>query len=110
MNEYSPNFYVNGTSALKVQSRPSTHGITFTAFKGGRRNRDNVIPASAASAQSKQTVRSFLQSALYASEMYCSLLFEDFRGCSYKVFTHAGIATLSAVSALVAIVALAFGA
>ena len=41
-----------------------------------------------------------------SSEMYCSLRFEDARGCPYNKFDAHGIAALSAANVLVAVVSL----
>ena len=47
-----------------------------------------------------------LSEILSASEMYCSLKFEDVRGCPYGIFTSKGIAILSITSSLLAVISL----
>ena len=47
---------------------------------------------------------------LESSEMYCSLKFEDYRGCAFNVFTRRGIAFLSASIFVIAAASIAFGA
>ena len=46
---------------------------------------------------------------LASSEMYCSLRYEDVRGCPYNAFDHRAIAVLASASAALALVSLAIG-
>ena len=43
---------------------------------------------------------------LDSSEMFCSLRFEDVKGCPYNTFTPRGIAVLSLASSIMALVSL----
>lgn len=45
-----------------------------------------------------------------SSEMYCSLRYEDYRGCPYNKFTPRGIATLAVVCYAFAALSLVLGA
>ena len=51
----------------------------------------------------------FFMSMIQASEMLCSLRFEDMRGCPYHSFTPRSIAMLSLTSTLMAAAALLVG-
>ena len=44
-----------------------------------------------------------------SSEMFCSLKYEDVKGCPYNTFTPRGIAALSVASSILAIIALFAG-
>ena len=48
----------------------------------------------------------FFTKMLESSEMYCSLKYEDARGCPYNLFSPCDIATLWTVSALLSLVSL----
>ena len=50
-----------------------------------------------------------LSKLLDSSEMFCSLKYEDVRGCPYNAFTPRGIAALSITSSFLAIVSLLAG-
>ena len=51
----------------------------------------------------------FFTNLIYSSEMACSLMFEDARGCRYNVFTKPYIALLSSSCTALAIAALLIG-
>lgn len=51
----------------------------------------------------------FLMNLIDSSEMACSLRYEDMGGCPYNTFTPRGIAALSSISVVSAIVSLVFG-
>ena len=46
---------------------------------------------------------------LDSSEMFCSLKYEDVKGCPYNAFTPRGIAALSITSSFLAIISLFIG-
>jgi len=52
----------------------------------------------------------FFTNLMYSSEMACSLMFEDFRGCPYNAFSRPCIAFLSSSCALLAVASLLIGA
>ena len=111
MNEYSPIFYVDGTAALKVSTRSSVQGTTFTAFKcSSERSEHKPVERPVRMAKRPVGFSATVRSIMESSEMFCSLLTEDFRGCAYHVFSNTGIATLATGSAVVAILALVLGA
>ena len=49
-------------------------------------------------------------SILFSSEMYCSLKFEDAKGCPYNAFDNRTIAVLASASIVLGIASLALGA
>lgn len=50
------------------------------------------------------------RNVLNSSEMYCSLRYESMSGCPYNVFTKGGIATLSSVLTVLALIEIALSA
>ena len=102
--------YTNGTSALKLDNWHSPTGkgsiIAFpdNAVSGAFKQADSVIGTILATAKRK------VRDILAASEMYCSLRFEDFMGCPYRIFSRKGIAVLSSSVAVLAIVSIVVGA
>ncbi len=107
-------FTVDGTAALKMDASsaaPKTaHIIAFPRIA------ETTTPANRREGLSTKVRRAFeslhnaVRRVLESSEMYCSLKFEDFRGVAYGVFSKANIKTLTVLSSIVAVLAIAFGA
>ena len=53
--------------------------------------------------------RNYFTNVIRSSEMLCSLMFEDARGCPYNSFTPRSIAALSCSTAFIAVVSLLAG-
>ena len=51
----------------------------------------------------------FFKDLLLASEMYCSLRYEDMGGCPYDTFTPRGIAALSSAIGFLSLISLLAG-
>ena len=104
-------FYTDGTAALKLESAaPCTSSPSFVAFRGSNRHMSSNDAHGAQPLPSSHGLKSFAQGVLERSEMFCSLVLEDFRGVSYNMLTSSNITTLSVASAVVAILAIAIGA
>ncbi len=118
MSENTARFLTNGTSAL--DSSVSYRRDIATIIQFPRRECRIVRPFDARQTQLatsiKQhntvadSIRSHVKDVLEASEMYCSMKYEDVRGCAYRVFTRASIGTLVFSGSVIAAVALFFGA
>ena len=54
--------------------------------------------------------RKFFTNMVESSEMACSLLYEDIGGCPYNTFTPSGIAALSSLCTVFAVISLIIGA
>ena len=115
-------FQTDGTSALKIEA-PAVAALKLSAAAGSAaRRRATILPFPGAGLAAHGGVRKGaipplrraldalkvrVTGILAASEMYCSLKFEDFRGCAYHLFTRRGIAALSAAVGAIAILSLA---
>ena len=102
--------YIDGTSALKPAiDVHEGHRATIIQFPGNRevRQRPHLDIRSSASNASAEPNQSILKRLFYSvfasSEMFCSLLFEDMRGCPYRLFSKRTIAATSVVVAVFAI-------
>ena len=105
-------FYVAGTSALKLYEYEPAQVSTARIVKlpciervddpEGRAS----APKKVADANSRQQR---LKSILDASEMYCSLKTEDFRGCRYNLFSKNNVQLLATAGSAIAIISLIFG-
>ena len=106
-------FYVAGTSALKLYEHEPAQVSTARIVKLPCIERVNdpkgrvSTPNKAANAQSRQQR---LKNILDSSEMYCSLVTEDFRGCSYNLFSKNNVQLLATAGSAIAIISLIFGA
>ena len=95
--------YINGTSAIDLTK--SSHvackvvRIEFPADRRRAHPNDRVNRISRAARR-----------AFEGSEMLCSLMFEDFRGCAYGMFARREIVFASMVVTVLAIIAIALGA
>ena len=108
MDRQTVDYCVNGTSALKLQRlHEAGEKATIIAFPRHDNRKMHVEEAPNSIATS---IRSRISNLLASSEMYCSLKFEDFRGCGYGIFTQRGIAALSTGAAALAIISLITGA
>ena len=117
MGERDAKYFVNGTSALDMRCKAAEASQTrIIAFP-----QRNIVPLTRESAEESRVVRlspsfgvqnarSAIRAVLNSSEMYCSLKYESFTGCPYDRLAKKNIALLSAGSAFIAIVSLAFGA
>ena len=102
INGNFPSRYVNGTSALKVTDwENSAYGASVIPFPACR-------PTSLK--RTSKSLKARMQEILAASEMYCSLMLEDFRGCPYNVFTRKGISVLAISISALAIASIIAGA
>ena len=101
---------IEGTAALKAQACPAANaGSIIIPFPGILRNSPATgIGNSLESIASRIKERAL--GILEASEMYCSLRFEDYRGCQYGIFTKKGVAVLSLALSMVAVVSVILGA
>ena len=111
MNEKRAIFLVDGTAALdpgfaSISQKRMATIIPFPERKSSSRG----ARCEGAAASAQPSIRKRVLDVLLASEMYCSLMFEDVRGCRYGKFTPTAISVLSASSAVVAALALFFGA
>ena len=108
----SMRFATDGTAALAPLTGSNRRGskvVEVVAIRcGGSRKASRGAHAAPAKAPADK-VKAFFRNALDSSEMYCSLKFEDFRGCPYGIFTQRGIAVLSAASSCIAVLSIAFG-
>lgn len=103
-------FDVEGTSALKSQAFPSPKAdAAIIPFPNSVREGQDFNLARFLSPLVARTRRKAL-SVLEASEMYCSLRFEDFRGCAYGIFNRKGICALTLATSAMAVASLVFGA
>ena len=103
-------FSIDGTSALKAQACPGANAASIILpFPGVLR--DSPARGIGGMLDSVATrIRQRALEILESSEMYCSLRYEDYRGCRYGVFTKNGIAVLSLALSVVAVVSLVLGA
>ena len=110
------NLYIDGTSALKpdfdVRERNRATIIPFPGHHAAIKH-IQLMCDRADAAEAREPLRSILKRMFYSvfasSEMLCSLLFEDVRGCPYQLFTKRSIAAISASMTLIAVASLAFG-
>lgn len=113
MNQNSKQFYVAGTSALKLNeieaAIPTTARIVkLPCIERVDENRGKK-PAHAKRAQAHSHEK-HLKKILDSSEMYCSLITEDFKGCSYNLFSRQNIQLLAVAGTAIAVISLVFGA
>lgn len=103
-------FYIEGTSALKEEAwalpKGETTIIPFPAPACDKHVQRATQPTKSLASLAKQKALAILE----ASEMYCSLRLEDFRGCSYGIFTKGGVTMLSFAISAIAIVSVVAGA
>ena len=105
-------FYVTGTSALKLYESKPAHATTARIVKLPRIERVDAKrerTASHARTSNGTSRSSRLKKILDASEMYCSLITEDFRGCSYNLFSKQNVQVLAAAGSAIAVISLFFG-
>ena len=113
MGERNMELYVDGTSALKLSGfelavhEPNIIPFDSRAAKtaGPQRESDTGKHKSP-----RRNAGDALRHVLDASEMYCSLRYEDARGCPYDLFTKHNIAALAAGSTVLGVISLVFGA
>lgn len=55
-------------------------------------------------------VRSRVYASAYSSEMFCSLMYEDYRGCPYNTFSSSQIAFMSFALCVISAVSITLGA
>lgn len=55
-------------------------------------------------------MKNFSEAVLDTSEMYCSLRFEDAKGCAYHKFSSSDIALLSTLCMIISVASLIAGA
>ena len=116
MSERAMGRYTDGTSALKPDfGRRRKKDPVIIAFPRQRARGTRAGSARAGESEFQKPsmrqggMRNRLVAVLEASEMFCSLLFEDYRGCSYGIFTRKGIALASTAAAIIAMTAIFFG-
>lgn len=103
------NYRVDGTAALKVQEPPiEKHCATIVPFPLHKQVSNKGFWGISI-AQLGNMLADKLSSALEESEMYCSLKYEDFHGCAYRLFSRKGLAVLSAMTSAIAVAAIAIG-
>ena len=111
MKRNSSQYRVEGTSALQpAYVEPVQKVGHILPFPGNSNINTETSVLITKSGSFAYTVKKCIQSALDASEMYCSLRFEDFKGVPYRVFTKRGVAALSVSSAALACIAIIVGA
>ena len=110
-------FYVAGTSALKLYEYEPAHISTARIVKlpciERVDNPEGKTPASNRAEEAKVDAISRqqrLKNVLDASEMYCSLISEDFKGCRYNLFSKNNVQLLTVAGSAIAIISLVFGA
>ena len=104
------NFAIEGTSALKSQAtEKGRNGATIIEFPRKFSSCNDAMTARLDGSFRSRILTKF-RAILAASEMYCSLKFEDFRGCQYHRFNRRGIAVLTTATAMIAVAAIIAGA
>ena len=110
MAGYATNFPFDGTAAMKPIGKVGTANAKIIAFPtetGERSYRENDARGFKAL---RNRVFAWVRSCLLASEMFCSLKWEDARGVAYKLFSNANIGALAFASFVVAVLSIAYGA
>ena len=103
------NYRIDGTAALKASEIPiENHCATIVPFPSNNRVSDKGFWGISI-AQLGNVLADKVSSVLEGSEMYCSLKYEDFHGCAYRLFSRKGIAVLSATTSIIAVVAIVVG-
>ena len=110
MTTIATKFLLDGTAALRPKAADSLRAkpnVVVLPCKGSYErscNQHNMpIPF-------RKRLQSWVSSTLNASEMFCSLKFEDMRGVVYGLFSKKDIRILCFASFTIAALAIAFGA
>jgi len=110
MNERIMDCSVDGTVALKPVVAERTHTARIIEFPSRNAETAGHINTYDQNPSQLQAIRNRVTGVLYASEMYCSLVFEDARGVLYDMFSRNDVRILSVASCAVAVLSIAFGA
>lgn len=105
-------YAIDGTAAIDIhrgRTGLSASGLRIVAVRTGKKVNSGRGAHAAEPEGLKARASRTIWSVLESSEMYCSLKYEDFRGCAYGVFTRKGIAAFSAFSGCVATLSLVLG-
>lgn len=107
MRRQKANLFVNGTAALEMRQVENRFGpVRILLFPG----QQPAQPRHSRESLRRPAQTRFRSRVLDASEMCCSLRYEDMGGCPYHVFTSWQIAAFSACSSAIAAIALLLGA
>ena len=114
--KHTANLYIDGTSALKLASNEQYGRRAAIIPFPSHAKADSRMPQSDDRKNAKRAIthsstifERLYHSVFATSEMLCSLLLEDVRGCPYRMFSRRDIALASASAALIAIASIAFG-
>ena len=103
-------YRIDGTAALEMQELPTcTTGATVIPFPTNRENASGQL-FSERLAHISSIFHTKAAAILEGSEMFCSLKYEDFRGCAYGLFSRRNIAVLSSATSVIAVVSVIAGA
>ena len=118
ISKRTANLYIDGTSALKpALDVHEGHRATIIQFPGNRNHEERQrlqldgrpsVPT-VFEATNRLSLKHLLYSVFASSEMLCSLLFEDVRGCPYHLFSRQTIAAASVAAAVFAIACIVIG-
>ena len=106
-------YAIEGTAAIDIhrgRTGLSASDLGIVAVRTGKKAVRGRGAHAAEPEDLKARASRAFRNVLESSEMYCSLKYEDFRGCAYGVFTRRGVAALSAVSCCVATLSIVAGA
>ena len=102
--------FVQGTAALKIPER-RIHGIRpQPPHVLGPEDIRTLTHCSHKETRRRETPGDWFWRIVASSEMACSLLTEDVRGCAYNKLTHADVAVCASAISLIALVSVLLGA
>ena len=95
--------YIIGTSAIDMRNGDSRPCRIMRLEYPAHQNRTRVHDL-------QNPIARFVRRACEGSEMLCSLMFEDLRGCAYGIFSRRETVIASVVVTALAVLAIALGA
>ena len=110
--------YCEGTSAIRMPSSrtqdcriiSSDFPKRHSAVRKDRINGSVANPARHRSIQNKSRLKRMIHDAADSSEMFCSFMHEDVRGCAYDLFSSSEVIGASAIISVITILAAIVGA